>query len=176
MFQGVHETICFGPAATPWAEGEEPVNQIVFIGRNLLRKVGARRGLLCMLARCVAWSMLAALPRSSGQRRLLAWLPWRLPSAVAGAAAGLAVMAHGLTCAWRGHVRGPLALALVQDLVEGLRSCVWVPLPEGWAEHFDPRTNQPYYINAGEARGAAVGLASTRVASARAHGGIPTYP
>lgn len=35
----------------------------------------------------------------------------------------------------------------LQDLVEGLRSCVWTPLPEGWVEHFDPRTNQPYYTN-----------------------------
>ncbi|GAB4819489.1 hypothetical protein N2152v2_006535 [Parachlorella kessleri] len=71
MFQGVHETICFGPAASGWADGEEPINQIVFIGRNLNRK----------------------------------------------------------------------------DLVDGLRSCVWVPLPEGWQEHMDPRTNQPYFVN-----------------------------
>lgn len=39
MFQGVHETICFGPAATGWQEGEETINQIVFIGRDLDRKV-----------------------------------------------------------------------------------------------------------------------------------------
>jgi G3E family GTPase len=43
MFQGVHETICFGPAATGWAEDEEPINQIVFIGRSLSRKVRRRR-------------------------------------------------------------------------------------------------------------------------------------
>ncbi|KAL4427856.1 hypothetical protein ABPG75_001945 [Micractinium tetrahymenae] len=41
VFQGVHETICFGPAATGWGEDEEPINQIVFIGRDLDRKVGA---------------------------------------------------------------------------------------------------------------------------------------
>jgi len=40
VFQGVHETICFGPAATGWGPEEEPVNQIVFIGRDLERKVG----------------------------------------------------------------------------------------------------------------------------------------
>lgn len=71
VFQGVHETICFGPAASGWPEGEEPINQIVFIGRDLNRS----------------------------------------------------------------------------DLVEGFRSCVWVPLPDGWTEHKDPRTGQPYYVN-----------------------------
>jgi G3E family GTPase len=71
VFQGVHETICFGPAASDWSEAKVPLNQIVFIGRNLPRK----------------------------------------------------------------------------DLVEGFRSCVWVPLPDGWTEHFDPRTGQPYYVN-----------------------------
>ncbi|KAI7839262.1 hypothetical protein COHA_006960 [Chlorella ohadii] len=71
VFQGVHETICFGPAATGWAAGEAPVNQIVFIGRDLNRR----------------------------------------------------------------------------ELAEGLRSCVWTPLPEGWAEHHDAHTNRPYYVN-----------------------------
>ena len=42
MFQGVHETICFGPAATGWSAGEAPLNQIVFIGRDLNRRVRAR--------------------------------------------------------------------------------------------------------------------------------------
>lgn len=44
VFQGVHETICFGPAATGWREDEETVNQIVFIGRDLDRKVRAAPG------------------------------------------------------------------------------------------------------------------------------------
>lgn len=34
-----------------------------------------------------------------------------------------------------------------QELAEGLRSCVWTPLPEGWAEHHDAHTNRPYYVN-----------------------------
>ena len=73
VFQGVHETICFGPAATGWHASEAPpLNQIVFIGRHLNRA----------------------------------------------------------------------------DLAEGLRSCVWVPLPEGWTEHVDPRTARPYYVDA----------------------------
>jgi len=70
VFQGVHETVCFGPAATGWPTGEEPLNQIVFIGRNLVRR----------------------------------------------------------------------------DFVEGFRSCVWVPLPDGWTEYSDARTGQPYYV------------------------------
>ncbi|KAG7672668.1 hypothetical protein KSW81_001628 [Nannochloris sp. 'desiccata'] len=70
VFQGVHETVCFGPAASGWPKGEEIVNQIVFIGRSLIRK----------------------------------------------------------------------------DLAEGFRSCVWVPLPEGWSEHHDLKTGQPYYV------------------------------
>ncbi len=71
VFQGVHETICFGPASEGWKEGETPVNQIVFIGRNLSRT----------------------------------------------------------------------------GLMEGFRSCIWVPLPDDWEEHFDKRTGQPYYVN-----------------------------
>lgn len=39
VFQGVHETICYGPAEKPWQESEPRVNQIVFIGRGLDRKV-----------------------------------------------------------------------------------------------------------------------------------------
>lgn len=71
VFQGVHETVCFGPAASGWPDEEEPINQIVFIGRSLNRK----------------------------------------------------------------------------DLAEGLRSCVWVPLPDGWTEHHDPRSGRPYYVD-----------------------------
>lgn len=71
VFQGVHETVCFGPAEVGWPDGEVPLNQIVFIGRNLDRR----------------------------------------------------------------------------DLVEGFRSCVWVPLPDGWKEHFDAKTGQPYYVD-----------------------------
>lgn len=70
VFQGVHETVCFGPSTTGWSLDEEPVNQIVFIGRNLDRKA----------------------------------------------------------------------------LTEGFRSCVWVPLPEGWEEFFDKRIGRPYYV------------------------------
>eukprot|EP00887_Chlorella_sp_A99_P002601 scaffold6.g2601.t1 len=71
VFQGVHETVCYGPAATGWPPGEQPVNQIVFIGRDLQRK----------------------------------------------------------------------------DLIEGFRSCVYVPLPEGWEEHHDPRSRRAYYVS-----------------------------
>jgi hypothetical protein len=38
VFQGVHETICYGPSDKPWAENESRINQIVFIGRKLDRK------------------------------------------------------------------------------------------------------------------------------------------
>jgi Cobalamin synthesis protein cobW C-terminal domain len=38
VFQGVHETICYGPSDKPWGEGEARINQIVFIGRGLDRK------------------------------------------------------------------------------------------------------------------------------------------
>lgn len=71
VFQGVHETICFGPAASGWGEGEKPINQIVFIGRSLPKK----------------------------------------------------------------------------ELEEGLRSCVWVPLPEGWEEFMCKRREKLYYVN-----------------------------
>jgi hypothetical protein len=39
VFQGVHETICYGPSEHPWKQGEVPINQIVFIGKGLDRKV-----------------------------------------------------------------------------------------------------------------------------------------
>lgn len=70
VFQGVHETICFGPSTSGWSEGEEPINQVVFIGRNLDRKA----------------------------------------------------------------------------LTEGFRSCVWVPLPDGWEECYDKRIGRPFYF------------------------------
>jgi len=38
VFQGVHEQINFGPAASSWAPGEPRINRMVFIGRNLVRK------------------------------------------------------------------------------------------------------------------------------------------
>ena len=71
VFQGVHETVCFGPTAEGWGDNEERLSQIVFIGRNLDREA----------------------------------------------------------------------------LTEGFRSCIWVPLPEGWEEFMDPRLNRPYYVN-----------------------------
>ncbi|GFR48893.1 hypothetical protein Agub_g10838 [Astrephomene gubernaculifera] len=71
VFQGVHETICYGPAEQPWRPDEAPVNQVVFIGRGLDRKA----------------------------------------------------------------------------LIEGFRTCVWVPLPDGWDEFRDPATKQPYYVH-----------------------------
>lgn len=38
VFQGVHETICYGPSDKPWGDAEPRINQIVFIGRKLDRK------------------------------------------------------------------------------------------------------------------------------------------
>lgn len=38
VFQGVHETICYGPSDKPWGDDEPRINQIVFIGRGLNRK------------------------------------------------------------------------------------------------------------------------------------------
>lgn len=38
VFQGVHETICYGPSDKPWGDNEPRINQIVFIGRKLDRK------------------------------------------------------------------------------------------------------------------------------------------
>ena len=38
VFQGVHETICYGPCDKPWNEREVKLNQLVFIGRGLDRK------------------------------------------------------------------------------------------------------------------------------------------
>ncbi|KAG2501702.1 hypothetical protein HYH03_000203 [Edaphochlamys debaryana] len=71
VFQGVHETICYGPAEQPWRPEEQRINQVVFIGRGLDRKA----------------------------------------------------------------------------LIEGFRTCVWVPLPDGWDEFRDLATKQPYYVN-----------------------------
>lgn len=71
VFQGVHETICYGPCGEVWKEDELKLNQIVFIGRRLDRK----------------------------------------------------------------------------ELIEGFRTCIWVPLPDGWEEFKDPQTQQPFYFN-----------------------------
>mmetsp|Transcript_42157 Transcript_42157/g.126212 ORF Transcript_42157/g.126212 Transcript_42157/m.126212 type:complete len:502 (-) Transcript_42157:923-2428(-) len=71
VFQGVHETICYGPCDKGWSSTDQQINQIVFIGRHLDRKA----------------------------------------------------------------------------LIEGLRTCVWVPLPEGWEEVRDPKTSRCYFYN-----------------------------
>ncbi len=71
VFQGVHETICYGPCDKPWLDEESKMNQIVFIGRGLDRKA----------------------------------------------------------------------------LIEGFRTCVWVPLPDGWEEFRDPQTKRIFYRN-----------------------------
>ncbi|EFJ45918.1 hypothetical protein VOLCADRAFT_105795 [Volvox carteri f. nagariensis] len=71
VFQGVHETICYGPAEQPWKPEEPRINQVVFIGRGLDRKA----------------------------------------------------------------------------LIEGFRTCVWVPLPDGWDEFRDDKTKQPFYMH-----------------------------
>lgn len=71
VFQGVHETICYGPCDQSWKEDEPRMNQIVFIGRGLDRKA----------------------------------------------------------------------------LIEGLRTCVWVPLPDGWQEFRDPVSKRVFYSN-----------------------------
>lgn len=127
MFQGVHETICFGPAATGWSTGEAPLNQIVFIGRDLNRRVRAGG-------------------TASGA------CPWL--AAVAGKGQAVHLVAptwHTWPCAPPSPTcPSPLPsppLPLSQELAEGLRSCVWTPLPEGWTEHHDAHTNRPYYVN-----------------------------
>lgn len=38
VFQGVHDNIVYGPSPGGWASGEERMNRIVFIGKNLSRK------------------------------------------------------------------------------------------------------------------------------------------
>ena len=53
VFQGVHDTVCFGPAASGWGDGDR-ASQIVFIGRDL-----DRRTLADGFASCV-WAPLPA--------------------------------------------------------------------------------------------------------------------
>ena len=43
VFQGVHESINFGPASQDWLEGETRVNKMVFIGKDL-DKAALREG------------------------------------------------------------------------------------------------------------------------------------
>ena len=33
-----------------------------------------------------------------------------------------------------------------QALIEGFRTCIWVPLPDGWEEYRDPKTGKPYFF------------------------------
>ena len=39
VFQGVHDRIIYGPSPGGWSPGEERISWIVFIGKNLNRKV-----------------------------------------------------------------------------------------------------------------------------------------
>ena len=47
VFQGVHEQVNFGPSEKPWAEGEERVSKLVFIGKNLEPEVLKERITSC---------------------------------------------------------------------------------------------------------------------------------
>lgn len=35
----------------------------------------------------------------------------------------------------------------MQALLDGFRTCIWVPLPENWEEAVDPTTKKVYYYN-----------------------------
>jgi len=48
VFQGVHEQINFGPAKSPWKEGEERINKFVFIGKNLDKKALTKSLMECL--------------------------------------------------------------------------------------------------------------------------------
>lgn len=76
MFQGVHETICYGPSDKPWGENEPRINQIVFIGRNLDRKAlmeGFRWGRGAgHHARAHVWAVGVCLGGGPGVRRIKA--------------------------------------------------------------------------------------------------------
>lgn len=60
LFQGVHETICYGPSDKAWQDDEPRINQIVFIGRNLDRKTIVDGFRTCI------W---VPLPEGAGARR-----------------------------------------------------------------------------------------------------------
>lgn len=64
VFQGVHETICYGPAEQPWKPNELRMNQLVFIGRGLDRQVRSRfeRGALWSFYQCFAGSGGSGIP------------------------------------------------------------------------------------------------------------------
>ena len=49
VFHGVHEQVSFGPAEEGWAEGQEKICKMVFIGKNL-DKDDLRKGLECTKA------------------------------------------------------------------------------------------------------------------------------
>jgi hypothetical protein len=94
VFQGVHETICYGPADQSWRPEEQRLNQVVFIGRGLNRKV-----------------------RQEGVATTCAALRGRLCRAKFRGMCS----EHSCHCSFN-----------LQALIEGFRTCVWVPLPDGW--------------------------------------------
>lgn len=47
VFQGVHEQINFGPSEKPWAEGEDRLSKMVFIGKNLEPEVLREKLISC---------------------------------------------------------------------------------------------------------------------------------
>jgi len=96
VFQGVHETICYGPCDKPWKDEESKMNQV----RHLY------------LSPC---SPLSFLPFMSF------------------------FLTIQIVFIGRGLDRRALA--------EGFRTCIWVPLPDGWEEFRDPKTKLQYYFN-----------------------------
>lgn len=122
VFQGVHETICYGPAEHAWEEGEEPVNQIVFIGKGLDRKVRFFCS-LCVSVFAQACVLIYVLAHCSLLRP---------------AHKQASKLLDGLEA----HLEYKLLHTYAQALVQGFRTCVWSPLPEGWCQTVDAATGQ----------------------------------
>lgn len=126
VFQGVHETICYGPADKPWEEGEPRLNQIVFIGRKLERKVS-------MIAHCLAGGQAGVRDGQGQGAALVGGLQGRTRHETWDRLSTYAALVWSLTacccplCTW----------PALQMLIEGFRTCIWIPLPEGWEEAVD---------------------------------------
>ena len=61
MFQGVHETICYGPCDQPWKDEESKMNQVSLYflevyGREVIAFLLSLTGTLFLTTDCFHWS------------------------------------------------------------------------------------------------------------------------
>eukprot|EP00798_Chlamydomonas_sp_ICE-L_P009199 gene9199-16338_t len=159
IFQGVRETICYGPADVPWKDNEPRIKRQ---GKGLDRKKGEEvvaSGVDGGDGSGVQWKDSApkinmmklmgkgmdSAPKINMMKLMGKGMDRWVVAFDGGGGDGGGVQ-------WKDNAPKIKRMQLMgkylnrKGLIEGFRTCVWVPLPEGWEEHEDPKSGMTYYV------------------------------